>query len=585
MEAQQKTATVIADSRPQQKVDITIDGRVFQVQGGQSVLAALREAGVEVPTLCHRKDLFPAGACRMCVVEVKGNRSLVASCTQPVSAGMVINTQSPRVRRARRVVLELTLANHPDSCLYCLRNNDCELQRLAAQYGVERRFRGQKRRATTDVTSLSLVRDPEKCILCQRCVSVCNDVQAVGAISPLKRGFDTTIGVAFGDGLGDSECVNCGQCARACPTGALVERDDTAPVYAALADPDTAVVAQIAPAVRVSLAQEFGMNPGDNIAGKLVAGLKLMGFAKVFDTNFTADLTIMEEAAEFVARLKKGGPFPLVTSCCPAWVKYAEQYYPDRTRHLSSCKSPQMMMGAILHSSYAEEMQAVQGKRFVVSVMPCTAKKWEISAVTPGDVNAVLTTREIIRMLRREAIDLAKLEPMPFDKVFGDSTGAAIIFGASGGVAEAAIRTAYWMVTGEEMANPDFTPARGLAGVKTATVDVAGTKINVAILSGLSNVKEFFASGGWENYHLIEVMACPGGCINGGGQPYNENWPLEQLVSSIYSIDKSMTQRCSHENPEIITLYQRYLEQPNSHEAHRLLHRAYQDRSAIFNPK
>ena len=575
----------IADQKQQQQMlEITVDGRVFQVQSGQSLLSALREVSIEVPTLCHRKDLFPAGACRLCVVEVKGSRNLVASCIQPVSEGMVVYTQSARVRQARRVVLELTLANHPDDCLYCLRNSNCELRQLAAQYDAKRRFRGKKRRATTDATSLSLVRDPEKCILCQRCVSVCNDVQAIGAISPLKRGFDTTIGVAFGDGLGDSECVNCGQCARVCPTGALIERDDTALVYEALADPSLAVVAQVAPAVRLSLAQEFGMKSGDNIAGKLVAGLKLLGFNKVFDTNFTADLTIMEEAAEFVTRLKNGGPFPLVTSCCPAWIKYAEQYYPDKVNHLSSCKSPQMMMGAILHSNYAEEMQAVQGKRFVVSIMPCTAKKWERAEVTPGDVDAVITTRELVRMLKRESIDLAKLAPVAFDKVFGDSSGAAIIFGASGGVAEAAVRTAYWMVTGEEMDNPDLTPARGLQGVKTTKVDVAGTSINVAVLSGLSNVKEFFAKGGWENYHLIEVMACPGGCINGGGQPYNEDWPLEQLVSSIYRIDKNMPRRRSHENPEIIALYKRYLERPNSHEAHRLLHREYKDRSSVFNP-
>jgi iron-only hydrogenase group A len=575
----------IADQKQQQQMlEITVDGRVFQVQSGQSLLSALREVSIEVPTLCHRKDLFPAGACRLCVVEVKGSRNLVASCIQPVSEGMVVYTQSARVRQARRVVLELTLANHPDDCLYCLRNSNCELRQLAAQYDAKRRFRGKKRRATTDATSLSLVRDPEKCILCQRCVSVCNDVQAIGAISPLKRGFDTTIGVAFGDGLGDSECVNCGQCARVCPTGALIERDDTALVYEALADPSLAVVAQVAPAVRLSLAQEFGMKSGDNIAGKLVAGLKLLGFNKVFDTNFTADLTIMEEAAEFVTRLKNGGPFPLVTSCCPAWIKYAEQYYPDKVNHLSSCKSPQMMMGAILHSNYAEEMQAVQGKRFVVSIMPCTAKKWERAEVTPGDVDAVITTRELVRMLKRESIDLAKLAPVAFDKVFGDSSGAAIIFGASGGVAEAAVRTAYWMVTGEEMDNPDLTPARGLQGVKTTKVDVAGTSINVAVLSGLSNVKEFFAKGGWENYHLIEVMACPGGCINGGGQPYNEDWPLEQLVSSIYRIDKNMSRRRSHENPEIIALYKRYLERPNSHEAHRLLHREYKDRSSVFNP-
>lgn len=575
----------IADQKQQQQMlEITVDGRVFQVQSGQSLLSALREVGIEVPTLCHRKDLFPAGACRLCVVEVKGSRNLVASCIQPVSEGMVVYTQSARVRQARRVVLELTLANHPDDCLYCLRNSNCELRQLAAQYDAKRRFRGKKRRATTDATSLSLVRDPEKCILCQRCVSVCNDVQAIGAISPLKRGFDTTIGVAFGDGLGDSECVNCGQCARVCPTGALIERDDTALVYEALADPSLAVVAQVAPAVRLSLAQEFGMKSGDNIAGKLVAGLKLLGFNKVFDTNFTADLTIMEEAAEFVTRLKNGGPFPLVTSCCPAWIKYAEQYYPDKVNHLSSCKSPQMMMGAILHSNYAEEMQAVQGKRFVVSIMPCTAKKWERAEVTPDDVDAVITTRELVRMLKRESIDLAKLAPVAFDKVFGDSSGAAIIFGASGGVAEAAVRTAYWMVTGEEMDNPDLTPARGLQGVKTTKVDVAGTSINVAVLSGLSNVKEFFAKGGWENYHLIEVMACPGGCINGGGQPYNEDWPLEQLVSSIYRIDKNMSRRRSHENPEIIALYKRYLERPNSHEAHRLLHREYKDRSSVFNP-
>ncbi len=582
-----ETTTLVAGAEaasPRRMVTINVNGRSVEVGADQSLLAALREAEVEVPTLCHRPDLHPAGACRLCVVEVKGAKGLVASCTQPVSAGMEIYTQSARVRSARRVVLELTLANHPDDCLYCARNNNCELQKLAAEYGVERRYRGQRRRACVDTTSLSLVRDPEKCVLCQRCVSVCAEMQAVAAISPLRRGFDTVIGVAFGDGLGGSQCVNCGQCARVCPTGALVEKDETAPVYAALADPETTVVAQIAPAVRLSVAQEFGLTPGLNFTGKLVAGLKQMGFAKVFDTNFTADLTIMEEAAEFVQRLKQGGPFPLVTSCCPAWVKYAEQYYPECLHHLSSCKSPQMMMGAVLHSSYAVEMNAVTGKRFVVSIMPCTAKKWEKSAVAAGDVDAVLTTRELVRMLKRENIDLAKLEPVEFDRVFGDSTGAAIIFGASGGVAEAALRTAYWMVTGAEMANPDFVPARGLAGVKTATADVAGTPIKVAVLSGLANVKQFFAAGGWEDYHLIEVMACPGGCINGGGQPYGDDWPLAHLVQTIYNMDKNMPRRRSHENPEIVALYDKFLGHPNSHVAHGLLHREYQDRSAVFVP-
>jgi iron-only hydrogenase group A len=565
-------------------VNITVDGRQVQVGADQSLLNALREAGIDVPSLCHRQGLHEAGACRICVVEVEGSRQLMASCTTPVREGMVVRTQTPRVRRARKVVLELQLANHPNDCLYCVRNNNCELQSLAAEYGVERRFIGQRRQACTDVTSLALVRDPEKCILCQRCVNVCADVQGIGAIAPLRRGFDTTIGVAFGDGLGQSECVHCGQCARVCPTGALVERDSSGPVYAALADPDKFVVAQIAPAVRVSVAQEFGMTPGTNFSGRLVAGLKLLGFDKVYDTDFAADLTIMEEAAELVGRVKNGGPFPLVTSCCPAWIKFAEQYYPERKENLSSCKSPQMMMGAVLHSEYARKTGATRENTFVVSLMPCTAKKYEMNVVSPGDVDAVLTTRELIRMFRREQIDLAKLEPEPFDQVFGDSTGAAVIFGVSGGVAEAAIRTAYHMVTGEELPVPDFEPVRGLQGVKTCELELNGIKLKAAVVSGLANVREFFANGGWEEYHFIEVMACPGGCINGGGQPYGEAWPLQQLMQSLYTIDKGMPHRRSHENPEIKELYREYLGEPNSPEAHRLLHRKYVDRSCEYLP-
>lgn len=584
--AMQNAALATNGQVPDRKlVTITVNGKQVQVGANQSLLNALKEAGVEVPTLCHRNGLHEAGACRVCVVEVQGMRTLVASCTQPVADGMVVKTHTPRVRQARKVVLELQLANHPDDCLFCQRNHDCELQQLAAEYGVERRFRGKRKQATTDVTSYSLVRDAEKCVLCQRCVSVCDDIQSVAAITPLKRGFNTVIGVAFGEGLGDSECVNCGQCARVCPTGALVERDTTGPVYAALADPDKYVVAQIAPAVRVSIAQEFGMTPGTDFTGKLVAGLKLIGFDKVFDTDFAADLTIMEEAAELVSRVKAGGPFPLVTSCCPAWVKFAEQYYPEHTQNLSSCKSPQMMMGAALHSSYARESGATKENTFVVSLMPCTAKKWEMNVVSPGDVDAVLTTREIIRMLRKEEIDLNQLEPVPFDAVFGDSTGAGVIFGVTGGVAEAAIRTAYHMVTGKELPVPDFLPVRGLQGVKTTVVDIDGIKLKSAVISGLRNVREFFAHGGWEEYQFIEIMACPGGCINGGGQPYGASWPLEQLMQGLYSIDKSMPRRRSHENPEIVALYEKYLGQPNSHEAHHLLHRTYTDRSCVFMPK
>ncbi len=584
MEPVRNGTAVTAVETERKQVTITVDGRDVSVGADQSLLSALREAGVSIPTLCHWEGLREAGACRLCVVEVEGSRTLVATCTQPVAAGMKIHTQTPRIRQARKVVLELILANHPDDCLYCQRNGNCELQTLAAEYGVERRFRGKQRQAPCDDTSYALVRDPEKCVLCQRCVTICDDMQSVAAITSLKRGFDTVIGVAFGDGLGDSECVNCGQCVRACPTGALVECDDTSAVYAALADPKKQVVAQIAPAVRVSVAQEFGIEPGTNFEGKLVAGLKLLGFDKVFDTNFSADLTIMEEAAEFVGRIKDGGPFPLVTSCCPGWIKFAEEYYPDRLHHLSTCKSPQMMLGALLRSEYAHQEGAVQEDAFVVSLMPCTAKKWEMNEVSPGDVDRVLTTRELIRMFRRENIDLASLEPMPFDSVFGDSTGAAVIFGASGGVAEAAVRTAYKMVTGEEMADPDFTAVRGLDGVKTAEVDVAGTKIRVAVLSGLRNVREFFAKGGWEEYHLVEVMACPGGCINGGGQPYGEGWPLDKLMKSLYTIDRNLPLRRSHENPEIKALYEKYLKEPNAPEAHKLLHREYKDRSYVFMP-
>ncbi|NLN19289.1 MAG: 4Fe-4S binding protein [Firmicutes bacterium] len=580
-----RNGTTVTDGLTKRKpVTINVDGRDVEVDANKSLLYALREVGVRVPTLCHWDGLREVGACRLCVVEVEGSRTLVASCTQPVSEGMIVRTQTPRIRRARKVILELILANHPEDCLYCQRNGECELQDLAAEYGVDRRFRGQRQLAKCDETSFSLVRDAEKCVLCQRCVSVCDDIQSVAAITPLKRGFDTYIGVAFGSGIGESECVNCGQCTRVCPTSALVERDDTCLVYEALADPNRHVVAQIAPAVRVSVAQAFGMDPGTNFEGQLVAGLKKLGFDKVFDTNFTADLTIMEEAAEFVGRVKNGGPFPLVTSCCPAWIKFAEEYYPDRVHHLSSCKSPQMMMGALLRSEYAHASGASKEDSFVVSFMPCTAKKWELTEVSPGDVNVVLTTRELIRMFKREYIDLASLEPMPFDRVLGDYTGAAVIFGASGGVAEAALRTAYHMVTGEELADPDFEEVRGLEGVKTTEVDVNGITLKVAVLSGLRNVRNFFDQGGWENYHLIEVMACPGGCINGGGQPYGEGWPLDRLMKSLYLIDKNLPRRRSHENPEIKMLYEKYLGEPNSEEAHRLLHREYKDRSYVLMP-
>jgi iron-only hydrogenase group A len=566
-------------------VNITVDGHEYQVGADQTLLEGLREAGIKVPTLCNWQGLHPAGACRVCVVELEGARTLVASCTQPIVDGMVVRTQTPRVRLARKINLELQLANHPEDCFYCQRNNNCELQTLAAEYGVERRYRGKRKQALNDVTSYALMRDPEKCILCQRCVTTCADVQAVACITPLKRGFDTTIGVAFGEGIGDSECVNCGQCTKVCPTGALVERDDLAKVYTALADPTKYVVAQIAPAVRVSLAQEFGMSPGADFTGKLVAGLKLVGFTKVFDTNYAADLTIMEEAAELVGRVKNNGPFPLVTSCCPAWIKFAEQYYPDHLENLSSCKSPQMMMGAVLHSEYAKKTEATRDGTFVVSMMPCTAKKWEMNKVSEGDVDVVLTTRELVRMLKREQINLAELEPVSFDPVFGASTGAAAIFGVSGGVAEAAIRTAYQMVTGEELPVPDFTPVRGLEGVKTTVVDVNGVQLRSAVISGLQNVRDFFAQGGWEDYHFIEVMACPGGCINGGGQPYSEHWPLRRLMESLYGIDKNMSWRRSHENPEIVDLYEQYLGAPNSEKAHHLLHRSYVDRSMDYLPQ
>ncbi len=572
-------------------VNIKINGRDFTVPAGSTILEAARIAGIEIPTLCFLKEINEIGACRICVVKVKGARSLVAACVFPVNEGMEIFTNTPDVIEARRTTLKLILSNHKKECLSCVRSGSCELQKLCHDYGIdtETAFAGAKNTYAIDASASHMYRDNEKCILCRRCVAVCEKNQGVGVIGANARGFDTHIGCAFEMPLGDVSCISCGQCITVCPTGAIAERDDTQKVLDAINDPSKHVIVQTAPAVRVGLGEEFGYEMGTVVTGKLVAALRALGFDKVFDTNFSADLTIMEEATEFLGRYTKKENLPLITSCSPGWIKFCETYYPEFIPNLSSCKSPQGMFGAVAKTYYAEKMGIDPKDIYVVSVMPCTAKKFEAERLDHtaveglADIDAVITVRELARMIKKAGILFNQLADEEYDAPFGLGSGAGTIFGATGGVMEAALRTAYETLTGEELANLEFNEVRGVEGIKEATYTIAGNEIRVAVTSGTANAKKLLEmiKSGEKSYDFIEVMACPGGCVNGGGQPiqpasvHNNEDIRAKRAAGLYNDDKNLPVRKSHLNPDVKAIYAEYFGEPNSHKAHEILHTGY----------
>ena len=571
-------------------INLTIDNIPVTVPAGTTILEAARAAGIKVPSLCFLKEINEIGACRICVVEVKGARSLVASCVYPVNEGMVVYTNTERVRHSRRLTMELILSNHRMDCLTCSRNTNCELRQLASDLGIDTvRYAGDNIPAQIEDSALHLVRDNSKCVLCRRCVSVCRKLQSVGVIGPNERGFMTHIGSAFDRDLAEVDCVSCGQCIVACPTGALAEKDSTAEVLAALADPSKHVVVGPAPSVRVQLGESFGMPIGSNVEGKMVSALRRLGFDKVFDVDAAADVTIMEEGTEFIHRLKNGGALPLITSCSPGWIRFCEQHYPEFLPNLSSCKSPQQMFGALVKSYYAEKMGIDPKDIYVVSIMPCTAKKYEVKReeqrMANGcmPVDASLTTRELARMITQAGMMFDHLPDGEFDPMLGVSTGASVIFGTTGGVMEAALRTVVEKVTGKEMANLEYTEVRGIEGIKEASYELPGKTVRVCVASGLANAKKVLdgIKAGELHYDFIEFMACPGGCINGGGQPLHSSdvrsfTDLRTLrARALYKQDQSMEFRKSHESPVVKELYETYLGEPGSHKAHELLHCTY----------
>lgn len=571
------------------KINLTIDGKKVAVEEGTTILEAARKANIDIPTLCFLKEINEVGDCRMCITEVEGRNGFATSCIQKVEEGMVVHTNSKQVIEARKMVLDLILSNHHRDCLTCTRNGNCELQTLAMKYHVTNiRYEGTKNEHKIDDTSPSIVRDFNKCILCRRCISSCKKVQQVGAIDAIGRGFSSCISTVEDHSLNDVNCTFCGQCIQACPTGALQEKDSTQLVWQKLQDPETYVVVQTAPAVRVALGEEFGLPIGTNVTGKMVTALKRLGFHKVFDTNTGADFTIMEEGTEFIKRLKENDHLPMITSCSPGWVRYIEMNYPENLLHLSTCKSPHEMFGALLKTYYAAKQKLNPEKLFVVSVMPCTAKKYEREKEEMKnsglyDVDAVLTTRELARMIKSSNMEFVELEEGSFDDPMGEATGAAAIFGVTGGVMEAALRSVCEILTGKELEKIDFKEVRGQEGIKRAVVKLGEKEIKVVVASGLGNAKIIMEEikSGKADYQFVEIMACPGGCIMGGGQPI-KSAKLQETVNirekraaAMYSIDEKSVLRKSHKNPVLQKIYQEFLGKPGEKLAHELLHTHY----------
>ncbi len=570
-------------------VNLKIDDKKVCVPEGTTILDAAKQAGIDIPTLCFLKDINEVGDCRMCIVEVEGRRGFATSCIQKVEEGMIVHTHTRNVLEARHAILDLIISNHSKDCLTCTRSGNCELQDLAIKFNVlDIEFKGERTEHKIDDKSPAIVRDFNKCILCRRCVATCKNMQNIGAIDCINRGFESCISTTYDHSLNDVNCTFCGQCIESCPTGALHEKENINDVWAKLKDPDTYVVVQTAPSVRVALGEEFGMEIGTNVTGKMISALKHLGFDKVFDTNTGADFTIMEEAAEFVKRFKENDNLPMATSCCPGWVRFAEMEYPENLPHLSSCKSPHEMFGAIIKSYFAEKNNIDPKKIYVVSVMPCIAKKYErqreeMKNNELWNVDAVITTRELARMIKQANIEFEKLEDDTFDSPMGEATGAAAIFGVTGGVMEAALRTAYELITGENLEKIEFEDVRGEKGLKKATIQIGEKEVKVAIAHGLSNARKVMEEikNGTADYSFVEVMACPGGCIMGGGQPIKNSKTRMTLdvrgkrAEAMYSIDEKSTIRKSHENPVLQQIYKEYLGKPGEHKAHELLHTYY----------
>lgn len=572
-------------------IELIIDNIKVEAKDGDTILEAAKSIGINIPTLCHMKDHFPTGACRMCVVEVDSMRGLTPSCAFPVQNGMEVKTNSNRVRTARKTIVELLVENHPQECLICVRNKNCELQDFSEIYGLrEHRYCGEKKNHAIDISSPSMERDPAKCILCGRCVRVCSDVQKIGAIDFTNRGFVSNVTTPNNKGLNVSDCILCGQCILVCPTAALREKSHSKEIINALQDEKKHVVVQVAPAVRASLGEEYSLPLGTNVTGKIVSGLRRLGFDKVFDTNFAADLTIIEESAELINRVQSGGTLPMFTSCCPGWVKYIEQNRPQLLNHVSSCKSPHEMEGAVLKTYYAEKMGIDPKDIYVVSIMPCTVKKYEserseLSEDYQADVDAVLTTRELVRLFKMHGVVFSDLSDDDFDNPLGESTGAAAIFGTSGGVMQAALRTAYFKMTGTNLEEMNFEELRGNAGIKECTVNINGLDVKIAVVNGIGNIGTILEDieKGKSQYHFIEVMACPNGCINGGGQPIHQKTDkVIERVKALYEIDENAKHRMSHENESVQKIYSEFFEEPNSHKAHEVLHTTYINRKEIL---